>query len=267
MQIIIKILISTFLICSGFIQGMSQDRKVSVDSIVTRTLKGEFPIAFYRNEKEPYTGKVHIYSNDGILETSISFIGGYPIGEVINYFKSGRPQTITNQRKGGVTHGSFKHWHSEDVLAVEGEYFDDFRINEWKYYSEEGILIKANLFDDFGNLVLRDGIEIDVILDSILSSQEQLRLSLSLPEGSLRIISTITKQEIWVKINKLKKKGPIKISVYNNNGEIINSQSENFMEDQSCKLKRSKANILLSVQDYMNSTILLDGGCGLFEIK
>ena len=128
-----KSLIALFILTSVLAFSEGNVKKVPYESM-TKTDNG---IAYFGNEKTPFTGIVEKKSKDGKLEAVISLKDGKLDGKTFTYYPNGkvkREETFQN----ALVNGTVKSYSENGILEYEANYNNDKIDGLEKYYYPNG---------------------------------------------------------------------------------------------------------------------------------
>ena len=128
-----KSLIALFILTSVLAFSEGDIKKVPYESM-TRNDNG---IAYFGNEKTPFTGIVEKKSKDGKLEAVISLKDGKLEGKTFTYYPNGkvkREETFQN----ALVNGAVKSYSENGILEYEANYKNDKIDGLEKYYYPNG---------------------------------------------------------------------------------------------------------------------------------
>tara|TARA_B100001105_G_scaffold127438_1_gene102111 strand:+ start:521 stop:958 length:438 start_codon:yes stop_codon:yes gene_type:complete len=108
----------------------------------------------YTNQKI-YSGTCHLIQDDIIWKT-VTFKRGKLSKEVTYHIPEGSIAYIGNRNKDGQIDGDFIRYFKNGNIELEGQLEKGYYDGDWKYYNEEGELIKEITWDM--------GIEVDSII-------------------------------------------------------------------------------------------------------
>lgn len=100
------------------------------------------------------TGKWKEYHKNGKIRTKGNYKNGTPIGEWRWYYENGKLNSIQNRNSEGYLEGEYKVYDGNGKIEIIG-WFKTFKkenkvevkkSGEWKYYDEQGKLIKTENF-------------------------------------------------------------------------------------------------------------------------
>ena len=80
----------------------------------------------------------------GIKKMEISYQNGL-ISELTAYYPNGN-KSVTRTYFQGIPHGPFTRWFQEGKICITGKYENGNPAGTWKYYKEDGTLIKEEKF-------------------------------------------------------------------------------------------------------------------------
>lgn len=81
------------------------------------------------------------YWNNGNKLTVMNFKEGQPTGEVLTFYESGKKRSIEN-----IENGEYKLWYENGNLSTSGYMKDSERDSVWKYFSQDGILMREGSY-------------------------------------------------------------------------------------------------------------------------
>ena len=94
-----------------------------------------------------FTGSCHIFYEDEFLWKTVTYKRGKLSKEVTYYVPEGGIEYIGNRNKDGQIDGDFVRYFKNGNLEIEGQLERGYYDGDWKYYNEEGELIKEITWD------------------------------------------------------------------------------------------------------------------------
>ena len=85
------------------------------------------------------------YSEEGYIRRIEKYLSGALIEEVISYYPTGEISMVV-QISNGVKEGSIVRYYQNGSIKLEGNYYQNQPTGSWKFYSEEGELLKEEQY-------------------------------------------------------------------------------------------------------------------------
>ena len=99
----------------------------------------------YANQKI-YSGTCHLMQDDIIWKT-VTYKKGKLSKEITYHLPEGNIEYIGNRNKDGQIEGDFIRYFKNGNIELEGQLEKGYYDGDWKYYNEEGELIKEITWD------------------------------------------------------------------------------------------------------------------------
>ncbi len=127
-------------------------QEVSMDDVTGKSTDGVYRY-YAKGATKPFTGILYANHPNGEVNSWQQFVDGIGEGEWINYYDNGNYREIGNYDQNKVT-GPIKKYYRNGVLQAAGNYKDwRIRIGEWKYYDEQGNLVKTEDYGTKGSIM------------------------------------------------------------------------------------------------------------------
>ena len=94
-----------------------------------------------------FTGSCHMFYEDEFLWKTLTYKRGKVLKEVTYYVPEGGIEYIGNRNKDGQIDGDFMRYFKNGNIEIEGQLERGYYDGDWKYYNEEGELIKEITWD------------------------------------------------------------------------------------------------------------------------
>lgn len=117
-------------------------QELSMSDVSGRTSEGVYRY-YAQGASEPFTGVLYASHDNGNVSSWQEYIDGIGQGKWINYYENGHYKEIGHYEQNRVE-GAIQKFHPNGALSAEGNYKEwRIKIGEWKYYDEDGKLMKT----------------------------------------------------------------------------------------------------------------------------
>lgn len=126
-------------------------KELSMTEVTGKTSNGLYRY-YAKGESQPFTGVLYAKYPNGQLSSCQEFVNGVGQGSWINYYENGNYKEVGTYEQ-NLVQGPIQKFHPNGRLQAEGRYKDwRIRVGTWKYYDEQGRLLKMEDYGEKGNI-------------------------------------------------------------------------------------------------------------------
>ena len=127
---------------------MEETLRVREDKIALKYFRivKEGNVDVYFRKGKRYTGMVEMTTKDNVVTGTGKIVDGYKEGEWKFFYPNGKYLGLTVFFE-GEKNGKIEKYYENGQLEFEGQYKNDRKIGEWKWFDESGNIIDVQTYD------------------------------------------------------------------------------------------------------------------------